>query len=282
MANKHYEHALKGLPCRVSTTALMIYQIICYRYDLREIKDGKPNRGYLKSYPGMATFVKATGRSRQACNTAIESLIANGVIIRIAIGKPGSQAEYVPIHTLNALEESVKYSLHVAKVYKTRKLADNVKNTGTMSKEDLLNESSLLNTISTISNHKYDKYDQYNKERFDKLITYLSEDLRQYVKPGKNYEERLDELERRGTNVEAVGVFLSKQNFATSHKIGGLISSFLDELLGVKPKGVSSSMPKWCGRDFCDQATRLFPEVSEDNFGRLTNKCLKCHPDYVK
>jgi len=132
--------------------------------------------------------------------------------------------------------------------------------------------------------HPYKEYKdyKYDKARFDKLLTYLSKDVRQYVKPGKNYEERLDELERRGTNVEAVGVFLSKQNFATSHKIGGLISSFLDELLGVKPKGVSSSMPKWCGRDFCDQATRLFPEASEDNSGRLTNKCLKCHPDYVK
>ena len=130
--------------------------------------------------------------------------------------------------------------------------------------------------------HPYKEYKdyKYDKERFDKLLTYLPEDVRQYVKPGKNYEERLDKLERRGITLEAVGVYLSKQNFATSHKIGGLISSFLDELLGVKPKGVSSSMPSWCGGDYCDKATRLWPEASYDKSGRLTNKCLKCHPDY--
>jgi hypothetical protein len=51
----------------------------------------------------MGAFVKATGRSRQACNTGIEQLIANGLVARITIGKPGSRAEYVPIHTVNAL-----------------------------------------------------------------------------------------------------------------------------------------------------------------------------------
>jgi len=130
--------------------------------------------------------------------------------------------------------------------------------------------------------HPYKEYKdyKYDKERFDNLITYLPIDVRPYVKPGKNYELKLDELERKGTTLEAIGAYLSRQNYATSYKKGGLVSSFLDELLGVKPKGVSSSMPKWCGRDFCDKATRLWPEASEDKTGRLTHKCLTCHPDY--
>jgi hypothetical protein len=131
--------------------------------------------------------------------------------------------------------------------------------------------------------HPYKEYKdyKYDKERFDKLMTYLPKDASQYVKPGKNYEERLDKLERRGTTLEAVGVYLSKQNYATSHKIGGLISSFLDELIGVKPKGVASSMPKWCGGSYCNEVTRLWPEPSIDQNGRETFKCLKCHPDYL-
>ena len=130
--------------------------------------------------------------------------------------------------------------------------------------------------------HPYKEYKdyKYDKERFDKLITYLPIDLRQYVKPGKNYELKLDELERKGTSVEAIGAYLSRQNYVTSYKKGGLVSSFLDELLGVKPKGVSSSLPKWCGGDYCDKATRLWPEASQDKTGRLTYKCLTCHPDY--
>ncbi len=130
--------------------------------------------------------------------------------------------------------------------------------------------------------HPYKEYKdyKYDKERFDKLITYLPIDFRQYVKPGKNYELKLDELERKGTTLEAIGAYLSRQNYATSYKKGGLVSSFLDELLGVKHKGVSSSMPKWCGGDYCDKATRLWPEASQDKAGRLTFKCLACHPDY--
>lgn len=138
----------------------------------------------------------------------------------------------------------------------------------------------LANGSHPIHPYKEYKYNKYDKERFDKLITYLPEDVRPYVKPGKNYELKLDELERKGTSVEAIGAYLRRQNYATSHKNGGLVSSFLDELLGVKPKGVSLSMPKWCGGDYCDKATRLWPEASEDETGRLTYKCLSCHPDY--
>lgn len=128
--------------------------------------------------------------------------------------------------------------------------------------------------------YKEYKYYKYDKERFDKLMTYLPKDVSQYVKPGKNYEKRLDELIRRGTTLEAVGLYLSRQNYATGHKLGGLIESFFDVLLGVKLPGVSSSMPKWCGGNYCDKTTRLWPEASYDKAGRLTNKCLKCHPDY--
>ena len=138
----------------------------------------------------------------------------------------------------------------------------------------------LANGSYPIHPYKEYKYNKYDKERFDKLITYLPIDFRQYVKPGKNYELKLDELERKGTTLEAIGAYLSRQNYATSYKKGGLVSSFLDELLGVKHKGVSSSMPKWCGGDYCDKATRLWPEASQDKAGRLTFKCLACHPDY--
>ena len=138
----------------------------------------------------------------------------------------------------------------------------------------------LANGSHPIHPYKEYKYNKYDKPRFDKLITYLPETVRPYVKPGKNYEEALDKLERKGTTLEAIGSYLGRQNYATSHKVGGLVSSFLAVLLGDKLPGVSSSMPKWCGRDFCDQATRLWPDASPDKSGRLTHKCLICHPDY--
>ena len=230
MANRHYEHSLEGLPCRVSTTAHLIYQIICYRYDIREFIDGKPNRGYLKSYPGMGLFMSATGRCRQACNTAIESLITNGLIVRVTIGKPGSRAEYLPIYTLNALGESVKNALHVSKVYKSRKVADNVKTTDSMSKDNLPNESSALNTISTISNYKYDKY--------DKLITLLSTDISKYIKPSKNLEDLLNELVNQGKTLEAISAHLSAQKYNLYDRHSGAVVTHLEQLIGVRrPRG---------------------------------------------
>jgi len=265
MANKHYEHSLEGLPCRVSTTAHIIYQIICYRYDLREFIEGKPNRGYLKSYPGMDAFVKATGRTRQACNTAIEALIANKLIIRITIGKPGSRAEYLPIYTLNALGEHVKPSLHVSKPYKSRKLADNVKNTSTTSKEDLPKETSSLNTISTISNHKYDK-----------LISLLPIEISQYIKPGKNIDKLLDRLVNQGVSIEAVSAYLNGKKYSDRYAIGGTVVTHLEALCGVtKPSG-----KEWCGS--CDKSTRQFVEASPGIDGKDTYECPVCHANQIR
>ena len=138
----------------------------------------------------------------------------------------------------------------------------------------------LANGSHPIHPYKEYKYNKYDKERFDNLITYLPIDVRPYVKPGKNYELKLDELERKGTTLEAIGAYLSRQNYATSYKKGGLVSSFLDELLGVKPKGSSVPMPIWCGDEYCDQTTLTFPEASYDKAGRLVYECFKCHPNY--
>jgi hypothetical protein len=269
MANRHYEHAIHGLPCRVSTTAHTIYQIICHRYDDRiKLKNGKPNPGYLKSYPGMGLFMSATGRSRQACNTAIESLITNGLIVRVTIGKPGSRAEYLPIYTLNALGESVKNALHVSKVYKSRKVADNVKTTDSMSKDNLPNESSALNTISTISNYKYDKY--------DKLMTLLPTDISKYIKPGKNLEHLLDKLVDQGMTLEAISAHLRAQKYSDRWTIGGTVVTHLEALCGVKrPRG-----DEWCGR--CDESTRQYLESSPGIDGRDTYECPKCHPNQIR
>jgi hypothetical protein len=270
MANKHYEHALEGLPCRVSTTAHIIYQIICYRFDDRiTLTNGKPNPGYNKSYPGMDAFVKATGRTRQACNTAIEQLIANGLVARITIGKPGSRAEYVPIHTVNALGISVKNTLHVSKEYKSRKLADNVKTTNSMSKEDLPKETSSLNTISTISNHKYDK-----------LITLLPIEISQYIKPGKNIDKLLDRLVNQGVSIEAVCAYLSRKKYSDRWTIGGTVVTHLEALLGDKKPISNKFKSTWCGK--CDDGTRQFVEASPGIDGKNTYECPTCHPNQIR
>jgi hypothetical protein len=265
MANRHFEHALKGLPCRVSTTAQIIYQIICYRYDDREFIDGKPNRGYLKSYPGMAEFMSATGRKRNTCNTAIESLITNKVIARVTIGKPGARAEFRPIYTLEALGESVSNTRHVSKVYKPRKRVESVSSALAKCPENEHKVSLPQDTISTISNHKYDK-----------LITLLPSDISKYIKPGKNLDKLLDKLVDQGMSLEAISAHLSDKKYSDRYTIGGTVITHLEALCGVKrPTG-----NKWCGN--CDQSTRQFVEVSAGVDGKDTYECPTCHPNQIR
>ena len=267
MANRHYEHSLEGFPCPVSRTARIIYQVICYRFDDRvTLANGKPNPGHGKSYPGMGAFVKATGVSRQSCEKAItDYLIPNKLIDRVTIGKPGSRAEYRPIYTLNALGEYVNPALHVSKVYKSREVADNVKTTGTMSKADLPNETSSLNTISTIINHKYDK-----------LMTLLPSDISQYIKPGKNLDKLLDKLVDQGMSIEEICAHLSGAKYSDRYSIGGTVVTHLEALLGVK----RPSDNEWCG--MCDDGTRQFVVVSPGVDGKDTYQCPTCHPNQIR
>ena len=266
MANRHYEHALKGLPCRVSTTAHLIYQLICYRFDDRPtLPNGKPNRGYLKSYPGMAEFMSATGKGRGACNTGIESLIKNNLIVRITIGKPGSRAEYRPVYSLNALDESVPNTRHVSKVYKPRKPAVNVTMASAKSTDLVANVLSSRDTISITSNHKYDK-----------LITLLPSDISQYIKPGKNLDKLLDKLVDQGMSLEAICAHLSSKKYNDRYTIGGTVITHLEALCGVKrPTG-----NEWCGS--CDESTRQFVEVSAGVDGKDTYECPTCHPNQIR
>ena len=66
-----------GLPPgikKLSGLETALYLIICHRYDTREFANGRRNRGYLKSYPGMEFFQRVTGMSRSAIEGALATL----------------------------------------------------------------------------------------------------------------------------------------------------------------------------------------------------------------
>lgn len=277
MANELIDHALQGLPCRVSGTAQFLYLTLCHRFDTRvTLPNGKPNRGHHKSYPGEEALTTATSKSRQAVNKALNELINAGLIVRVTIGKPGQRAEYVPIYSTNALGISVNNTLHKSKKYKARKVADNVNNASTMSKEGLPNVATEIYSISTISNHKYDKY---NKERFDKFISLLPKDVGGYITPGDNLDELLDELTGNGWTLEAVCEHLSRKKYNSAYKVGGVVMTHLNELLGRKIINHFEGI-KWCGK--CPHSTRTYDERSPGVDGKDTNQCTNCHPNQIR
>jgi len=151
-----------------------------------------------------------------------------------------------------------------------------------MSKASVQNVSSALSTISTTSIDKYDKYknSEINRERWNLILNYLKDDVKKYLTPWYNYEERLDKLELQGTTPQAVGKFMAHQNWSTAFSIGGLFAYFLDVLLGVKKGGQSACMPPHCGK--CDLITRQLFEPSTGHDGKPTYDCPTCRPAQVR
>jgi hypothetical protein len=160
-------------------------------------------------------------------------------------------------------------------VYKPRKVADNVNNASTMSKQGLPNEATEVYSISTISNHKYGKY---NKERFDEFIELLPKDVGRYIDPGANLDIELDELMAKGWTLETVCAYLSRQKNHHAYKVGGLVISHLQVLNGNKSNHFEGI--KWCGK--CPHSTRTCDERSPGVDGKDTYECPTCHPNQVR
>lgn len=276
MSNRVYESFLKsGLPKRpdgksYSPTAYNVYRTICYRY----------NEKTGTAYPGEKELILISGVSRQSVNRALKELKGGGIIDQPKAGYRNQRAEFRPIYHLKRLSDSDKPALHIKENKESGSQLESDVPVIKKSKASDTKVSGSLVPISTLSNSKYVKYD-IDEIRFNQLLEYIPKEFRSYIKPGMNYEKRLNELERKGTPFKAVGDYLAKQNWYGAGSKGGLLTHFLDVLLGVKKVGESSSMPKWCGGDYCDEATRLWPEASIGKDGKLTYECDKCHPNQL-
>jgi hypothetical protein len=131
--------------------------------------------------------------------------------------------------------------------------------------------------------HAYRDYKDYkydiNQERFNKVLNAIPKDFRSYINAGTNYEMRLNKLEHRGTTLEAVCAYLTKQNWTQAGSKGGLLSHFLDVLLSDTKASKSSPM-KWCGE--CDEATRTYDIPERDEEGRTYYECGTCSPEGIR
>jgi hypothetical protein len=131
-----------------------------------------------------------------------------------------------------------------------------------------------------INVHKLNNASKINHERFNDVIGDLPEDVKQYVKAGRNYEELLDRCEGNGTSISEIRTAVGKVNYSNAYKIGGLLNDVLQGLAGVKRGSKSSSTLSHCGDDYCDPVTRTFPEPSKIN-GRMENRCPKCNDQLI-
>jgi hypothetical protein len=297
MSNKVYEVTLKhelptftdqGKTKRLSSSACAIHAVICYRYDERKtLTNGKPNRGYGKSYPGINELRLAIGnKSRQAVEIALSELIRAGLIIRVTIGKPGQQAEFVPVWALSILGECVSHNLHVSKKLPPVKVAEYVSDSPEMCKQSLPNMSTMTDTISNTSNHKNDKYQTKDRldikwERWNVVSANLNPHVKRKFQPSKESEHLLDViLERPGITATGLRDRLGAINFATSTNNTGLLMNYLRELSGAKEANKSHHRTAWCGK--CEKVSRTYAEQGPGNDGKLTYDCPTCNDNQVR
>ncbi|CAB4767881.1 MAG: hypothetical protein F2720_00515 [Actinobacteria bacterium] len=224
-------YALAGSPVRLSGLAQSIHALLLHRFDDRPILNGKPNKGYRKSYPSMEEIQTwCTGFSRQAISKAIEELITNGFIIRVEIGRPGQRANYVPVYALALIGDYVNVSLHKSKNYKGKKVAVSDSPDSTMSKQSLHNVLGQAYTISNISNTSNNR----NKDRFTVFIDSLPIALK-CLDPGPNLDALLDVLEAKGGTLKALADHLNDHDYTGAESLNKVLFKRLRTFIETLP-----------------------------------------------
>jgi len=265
MSNKLTEdYALAGSPVRLSGLAQSVHALLLHRFDTRPTVNGKPNKGYRKSYPSMDEIQRwCSGFSRQAVSKAIEELISKGFIIRVEIGRPGQRANYIPVYVLALDGDYVNISLHKSKVYKNRKVTDRDTSSSSMSKQSLPNVSTDLDTISSTSSPSNNR----NKERFSELLLLLPKHL-QALQQGKNVDASLDRLDAKGIPLEVTARHLSEHNYTGATSPISVLIKLLEAFSYSQPDLVASRNRELERTRLLDEQnaeierTRVSPEVA--------------------
>jgi len=244
MSNKEMNAFLDaGLPPgirKLSGLELALYLIICHRYDTREFANGKRNRGYLKSYPGIELFQRVTGMSRSAIEGALATLKAKGLITQVEKGYRNNRACYIPAYSINLLShrESVAY-INTLDNEVSDNLAESVSDTGIESPVYAHKVSSTPVTISTVSTVNTNKY---NMLRFNLILKSLPERLRT-ISPGTNFEKLLDECDELGITDEIQRVLAGNKWDNITANAGGIVNKLIRDAIERKRAGLQVVAP---------------------------------------
>ena len=232
MSNKLTDaYAFAGSPVRLSGLAQSVHALLLHRFDERQFVNGKPNKGYRKSYPSMEEIQTwCAGFSRQAISNAIEELIVKGLIIRVEIGRPGQRANYMPVYALGLLGDYVNNALHKSKNYKGKKVTVSDSLDSTKSKQVLPNVLAQAYTISNESNISNNR----NKERFTVFIGLLPSALK-CLEPGPNLDALLDVLEAKGGTLKALAGHLNEHDYTGSNNLNSVLFNRLRTYIEALP-----------------------------------------------
>jgi hypothetical protein len=246
-----------GLPPgikKLSGLETALYLIICHRYDTREFANGRRNRGYLKSYPGMELFQRVTGMSRSAIEGALATLKEKGLITQVEKGYRGNTACYIPIYSINLLThgESVAYADTIDNEVSSTP-AESVSNTDIESPAYAHKVSSTPVTISTVSTTSTNKYNLF---RFNLIVLSALPERLRTLSPGANYEKLLDECDELGITDEVRRVIATNRWDNVPVNAGGIVNKLIKESIERKRLGQAVIAP--------EQVTNLPPRFEPE------------------
>lgn len=114
--------------------------------------------------------------------------------------------------------------------------------------------------------------------RVEFILQALPAHLRAQVILHKTLNGFLDELERKGTSMEAMRDCLGAFDWSGIEKPGGIVVTLLRELLAAKSASGTVPKPTWCGK--CNEATRKVdvPWLIPGRGGAMTRDCPVCSP----
>ena len=230
--NAFLEH---GLPPGVKLSGLesALFLIICHRYDT--------TKDVPSAYPGMALFLRVTGKSRSTIECALKGLKDKKLITQIKKGYTSQRAEYVPTYAVALVNgvESVRY-INTLESGVLAIPAQSVSNTGAESPVYAERVSSPPVTISNKSNINKNKYDSL---RFNSVVLSAIPERLRTISPGSNFEKLLDECDSLGITDEIRRLLITNRWDNVEANAGGIVSKIIKDAIERKCSGQLVASP---------------------------------------
>lgn len=267
MANEHYNVYRKADIPNLTQLDRQLLGHYCQCFNV----EATPPR----AWPPLSELKRITGAHEKSISRSLGRLNRLGLIHRVTLAS-------------NTRGLKAQYAINLPLLKSYVKVTEVLPNTFIqVTEQSSVGNSGVLGGNPTVTNgepYSYPKRNKPNKpnkrnyginfERWQVIMSYLSDDTKRLINPARNSEVLLDELVRQGYRLTGIGEALERVNFSTAGKVGSLFIDKLERLAGVK-SARKSSVLEWCGK--CDEKSRQFLEPSTIN-GVETYNCPTCSP----
>lgn len=267
MSNALYEKfCLATLPKELTPLDRQLLGHYCLRFN--------PALRPPKAYPGMPELIGITKVLERSVLRSRARLVKQGYLYNITRGKHWSRSEFGVNETL--IEKFIRVTEELSLIDDCPHGHDLLTAGSPIGDPAVSNRSPQGHPISKERN-KSKESKTFDLIRFEYIIQGLPTHLRALVNPGPNFENLLNELERKGTRKEAIREHLRANSWKEVEKPGGIVDTLLRQLLTANTSSIKPALPDWCR--LCDSATsRKVPDAwpIPGGDGATTFACPRC------